>query len=85
MKKLSLLLLAASAPFAAVAAQPGTSSSESPAATTEASEPAATPAEQAERPAPAERRICRRIDSTGSRTAGQRVCMTAEQWRRADM
>ena len=82
MKTLSLFLVAAIAPFAAAAAQPASESAETPAG---ASEQAATPAQQAERPAPAERRICRRIDSTGSRTAGQRVCMTAEQWRRADM
>lgn len=28
-----------------------------------------------------ERRICRRIESTGSRTAARRVCMTAPEWR----
>ena len=82
MKKLSLFLIGACAPFAAFAAEPA---GETSGTTTEAAEPAATPAQQAERPAPAERRICRRIDSTGSRTAGQRVCMTAEQWRRVDM
>lgn len=84
MKKLSIFLIALSAPIAAFASQPETATSDA-APATNASEQAAAPAEQSERPAPAERRICRRIDSTGSRTAGQRVCMTAEQWRRVDM
>ncbi|MGQ0559411.1 MAG: hypothetical protein ACT4OE_07480 [Sphingosinicella sp.] len=29
----------------------------------------------------AERRICRRLASTGSRMGSDRVCLTAEQWR----
>jgi len=84
MKKLAIFLIALAAPAAGFASPQETATSDTAPATS-ASEQSAAPAEQAERPAPAERRICRRIDSTGSRTAGQRVCMTAEQWRRVDM
>ncbi len=31
-----------------------------------------------------ERKRCRRIDSTGSRSAAQRVCKTAAEWRAYD-
>lgn len=79
-KKLSLALILASAPFAALAAQPATG--EAPAAE-QTAQPAAPSAEQRSE-APAERRICRRIETTGQRTGNQRVCMTAEQWRRTD-
>ncbi|HEX8643651.1 MAG TPA: hypothetical protein VF702_07030 [Allosphingosinicella sp.] len=83
-KKLSIALIAATAPLAAVSAQPATG--ESPAAEQTAQEPAdaQTDTAQPREERSAERRICRRIDTTGSRTGGQRVCMTAEQWRRAD-
>jgi hypothetical protein len=27
------------------------------------------------------RKICRRQDTTGARTGGQRICLTKEQWR----
>jgi Ni/Co efflux regulator RcnB len=84
MKKLGLLLVAVSAPLAAAAAQPPANGDSAP-ATAETSEPATTRSDQSERQPASERRICRRIDSTGSRTGGQRVCMTAEQWRRVDL
>ena len=32
----------------------------------------------------AERRICRNIESTGSRLETQRVCLTAREWRQVD-
>ena len=36
-------------------------------------------------PAPkAERRICRNIESTGSRLETQRVCLTAREWREVE-
>lgn len=76
--KLSLALLLASAPLAAVAAQPATG--ESPAAE-QSAQPAGTAEQRSE--APAERRICRRVETTGQRTGAQRLCLTAEQWRRA--
>ena len=83
MKKIALFLFAVSAPLAALSAQPETTTEATPPAAS--SEQGAAPAEQAaRRPATAERRICRRVDTTGSRTGGQRVCMTAEEWRRAD-
>lgn len=31
-----------------------------------------------------ERRVCRRIDDTGSRIGGRRVCMTNREWREVD-
>lgn len=31
-----------------------------------------------------ERRVCRRIDDTGSRIGGRRVCMTNREWREYD-
>lgn len=31
-----------------------------------------------------ERRICRRVDMTGSRSSARRVCMTAAEWRTYD-
>lgn len=80
MKKLALFVLAVSAPLAAVQANPAESQP-----TNVAADPAeeATAAEESE-PTRAERRICRRIETTGQRTAMRRVCMTSEQWRRAD-
>lgn len=82
--KLSMVLIAAAAPLAAVSAQPATG--ESPAAEQTAQQPAEgqSGAQEQRSERPAERRICRRLDTTGSRTGGQRVCMTAEEWRRAD-
>jgi len=82
-KKFVLFVIAVSAPLAALSAQPETTTEAAPPAQT--AEESAAPAEQgARRPASSERRICRRIDTTGSRTGGQRVCMTAEEWRRAE-
>ena len=86
MKKIALFAIALSVTLAAASAQPN--GEESPAVS-------ATPAEAAdakesengqaaEQPA-RERRICRRIEQTARRTAAQRVCMTAEQWRRVDL
>lgn len=83
MKKTALFVLALAAPLSALAAQPQSSTDAAPAA--ETAQESAMPAEQpAARTPAAERRICRRIDTTGSRTGGQRVCMTAEEWRRAE-
>ena len=81
-KKLALFIAAVSAPFAALAAQPETATEAAPAR--QDRQEAATPAEQSAGTPAGERRICRRVDTTGSRTGGQRVCMTAEEWRRAD-
>lgn len=77
--RIAISLIVAAAPLYAAAAEPeGSSTQEQTAQANQSTE------QQAERPAPSERRICRRIESTGSRTAAQRVCMTAEQWRRAE-
>ena len=84
MKKFAMFVLAVSAPLAALSAQPETSTPE-PTQQAESSSETAAPAEdRARRTPPGERRICRRIDTTGSRTGGQRVCMTAAEWRRAE-
>lgn len=85
MKKLCLFLFSVAAPLAAASAQPETTTEAAPAAATETGSQAAPAADSGNRPAAAERRICRRVDTTGSRTGGQRVCLTAEQWRRVDM
>ena len=53
---------------------------------------AAAPTAQAPAQAPAEaakadkneKKICRREESTESRVGGKRICLTAEQWKRAD-
>ena len=83
MKKIALFVIAIAAPLSALSAQPETATTTD--ATPAAHGEQATTSEQAERrPAVTERRICRRVDTTGSRTGGQRVCMTAEEWRRAD-
>lgn len=41
----------------------------------------AAPAPQATEAPKAERKICKREESTESRLGGKRVCLTAEQWR----
>ena len=71
-----------SAPLAAHASD-GTSGNQSEAQTSApASEEARSESAEAETATedPGERRICRRIPSTGSNRA-DRVCMTARQWR----
>ena len=78
MKSFSLFLLVVSAPISAVSAQPASSTN----GTSEAANEQAEPAEQSSERPREERRICRRIGTTGSRTGGQRVCMTADEWRR---
>lgn len=79
-----MVLVAAAAPLAAVSAQPATG--ESPATEQTAQEPAESQsgAQEQRSERPAARRICRRVETTGSRTGGQRLCMTAEEWRRAE-
>jgi hypothetical protein len=79
--RIALFVLALSAPLAAIAAEPETAG---PAASGTASEQQATPAQERAQPAADERRICRRVETTGTRTGAQRVCMTAQEWRRAD-
>ena len=85
MKKIALFVVAFSAPLAAAAAQPNSTEAPVAAEPTEAAEAAdeAGNAQAAEQPA-RERRICRRIANTARRTSAQRVCMTAEEWRRAE-
>lgn len=78
---IALLMLGLSAPL--IAATADSENAPTPAPTESASEATTPAAQPAARPA-AERRICRRLESTGSRTGGQRVCMTAAEWRRAD-
>jgi hypothetical protein len=51
--------------------------------TTETRE-ASAPAGEASAPAVGDRRVCRRIESTGSRLGTQRVCMTQREWRQYD-
>jgi hypothetical protein len=81
--RIALFVLALSAPLGALSAQPETSTQ--PSGSTEtASEQQAATQQVRTRPSAEERRICRRLETTGSRTGAQRVCMTAEQWRRAD-
>ena len=82
MKKFVVFMFAVSTPLAALSAQPANGTAAPAAGSTE--ESGASTEQGARRAPPSERRICRRIETTGSRTAGQRVCMTAEQWRRAD-
>lgn len=48
-------------------------------AVTAIASPAATAEPQ--QPVQKERRICRRMQETGSRMASSRLCLTAEQWR----
>lgn len=79
--KVLVALFAVTAPLAAVQANPSAAEPQQPAADQTGTAPAQ--ATEARTP-PAERRICRRIDSTGSRTDAQRVCMTAAEWRRAE-
>lgn len=55
------------------AAAPSDQSPETGAAPTEAAKPKAE-----------ERKICRMMDSSESRLGAKRVCMTAEQWKRAE-
>jgi hypothetical protein len=57
-----------------------TNGTAAPAGSTEAA-PATTSAPKAKE----ERKICKRVDMTGARTAAKKVCMTAEQWRKADL
>lgn len=55
--------------------------------TAEAAEPAAanpSPETSASRDDAAERRVCRRFDTTSSRLGRERVCKTAAQWREYD-
>ena len=76
-----LVLFALAAPLAAVDANP---SAADPQHSTGNATETAQPAQPGEaRAQPSERRICRRIENTGSRTDVQRVCMTAAEWRRA--
>lgn len=54
--------------------------------TTNEAQPAASQAEaRTSEKAKEPKKICRRLDTTGSRTGGQKICMTAEQWRKADL
>lgn len=76
--KLGLVLLALTAPVAALASNP---SAPDGAAETSAAQPVAAENRQAE---PEERLICRRTEHTGQRTASRRVCRTAAQWRALD-
>jgi hypothetical protein len=83
MSRIALFALVVSAPLGALSAQPETAAQ--PAATSQtASEQQAAPEQDRARPNAEERRICRRLETTGTRTGAQRLCMTAEQWRRAD-
>jgi hypothetical protein len=78
--KLLVALFALTAPLAAVQADPG---SAAPQPSTE-NPSESTPAQTTEaRTPPSERRVCRRVETTGSRTDTQRVCMTPAEWRRS--
>jgi hypothetical protein len=66
--------------FAAITLAPA---SEAPPANT-APSPAPVSAAQAPAPAPAERKICKRDDSSSTRLGSKRICLTAEQWRARD-
>jgi hypothetical protein len=48
--------------------------------TTEGSAGAGVSAVQPQTPHQEERKICKRIDATGSRTAAKRLCKTAAEW-----
>ncbi len=79
--KLLVALFALAAPVAAVHANPSAADpQQSTGNTTETAQPAQSTGARTQ---PSERRICRRIENTGSRTDVQRVCMTAAEWRRA--
>jgi hypothetical protein len=80
LSKLLVALFALTAPLAAVHADPGSTAPQQP--TGDSSESASAQSTEARTP-PSERRICRRIDATGSRTDVRRVCMTAAEWRRS--
>jgi hypothetical protein len=79
--KLLVALFAFTAPLAAVQANPSAAEPQQPTGNSTEAAPARTT--EARTP-PSERRICRRIENTGSRTDAQRVCMTAAEWRRAN-
>ena len=32
-----------------------------------------------------ERKVCRTVETTGSRLSGKKVCMTREQWKKVDL
>ena len=81
--RIALFALVLSAPLGALSAQPETPAQPSTSNDT-AAEQQAAPEQERARPSAEERRICRRIETTGTRTGAQRVCMTAEQWRRQD-
>jgi hypothetical protein len=78
MSRIALFALTLSAPLGALSAEPQTSAQPA------ASDQQAAPEQQGRRPATEERRICRRLETTGSRLGAQRVCRTAAEWRRAD-
>ena len=71
---LALLVTAAAAAPAAAKGPARTESSVTPAVTD--SNPTGS--------APAGRQICRRQQTTGARTGGERICLTRDQWRRVE-
>ena len=80
--RIALFALILSAPLGALSGQPGSSAQSGGSNGTASEQQAST--QQSTAPAAEERRICRRVETTGTRTGPQRVCLTAEQWRRAD-
>ncbi|MDP8994824.1 MAG: hypothetical protein M3N07_07585 [Pseudomonadota bacterium] len=77
----ALFAAAAALPFSLAAAQPASDAgADGPRSANEAQTATGQSGEEARR----DRRICRRIDTTGSRTGRQRVCLTAEEWRRVE-
>jgi hypothetical protein len=52
-------------------------------ATAQAQSPAQQATADADKADKAERKICKREESTESRLGGKRICLTAEQWKRA--
>jgi hypothetical protein len=51
--------------------------------TSQAGTASATAAEAA-KPAEAEKKVCKRIEVSGSRMAKDRVCMTKEEWKKVE-
>lgn len=78
-------ILALSALFVATPAFAQDNSSPSPAAQPRTAEEQSDAASGSQANVPvSERRVCRRIDDTGSRIGGRRVCMTNREWREID-
>ena len=61
----------------------GTQSQEATSAPANTQAPAQAATAGAEKAEKSEKKICKREESTESRLGGKRICLTAEQWKRA--